>query len=52
MGAYYLKDGRTEDILNDEYQDIDHGVIDGASRTINEDYEKMVDIKFKEEEGV
>ena len=50
MGAYYLKDGKMENICDDEYQDINHDVIDGASRTINDDYEKMVDIKFEEEE--
>lgn len=49
IGAYYLEDGGLKNICNDEYKDIDHDVIDGASRTINDDYDKMVDIKIGNE---
>ncbi len=52
MGAYYLKDGKTENICDNEYQDINHDVIDETSRILNEDYEKMVDIKFNQKEDL
>ncbi len=45
VGAYYLEDGKLKDIFDTEYQDIDHGVIDGVSSIINDDYEKLVSLK-------
>lgn len=47
VGAYYLEEGKLKNICNNEYRDIDHDVIDGASRIINEVYEQMVDIDFE-----
>ena len=47
IGAYFVKDGQVLNIRNDEYNDIDHDVIDGASRVINSDFEKMVDIDLE-----
>ena len=48
LGAYFLEEGKLVDIRNNEYQDIDHDVIDSASRVINSDYEQMVDIDLEE----
>ena len=47
MGAYFLEHGRLTDMRNDEFMDIDHDVIDGASQTINSAYEEMVEIDLK-----
>ena len=47
MGAYFLEHERLTDMRNDEFMDIDHDVIDGASQTINSAYEEMVEIDLK-----
>ena len=52
MGAYFLENGKLIDIRNSEYMDIDHDVIDGASRTINSDYEQMVEINLKKRDDL
>ena len=52
MGAYFLENGRLTDIRSDEFMDIDHDVIDGASQTINLAYEEMVEIDLKKREGL
>ena len=44
LGAYYLNNGKPEDITSKEFEDIDHDVIDGVSGILNEDYEKLMDI--------
>ena len=44
VGAYYIKDGKTEDIMDREYKDINHDVIDGVSGVLNEEYEKMLGV--------
>ena len=46
MGAYYLANGVLENILDEEYQDINHDVIDGVSSVINETYEKLTDLNL------
>ena len=46
MGAYYLENGMLENILDEEYQDINHDVIDGVSSVINETYEKLTDLNL------
>ena len=46
MGAYYLANGVRENILDEEYQDINHDVIDGVSSVINETYEKLTDLNL------
>lgn len=46
MGAYYLENGILENILDEEYQDINHDVIDGVSSVINETYEKLTDLNL------
>ena len=48
LGAYFLEDGKLSDIRDYEYMDIDHDVIDGVSRVINEEYEKMTDISRRD----
>ena len=52
MGAYFLENGRLTDIRSDEFMDIDHDVIDGASQTINLAYEEMVEIDLKKRKGL
>lgn len=47
LGAYYLNDGKLEDITDTEYEDINHDVIDGVSAEISEAYEMMVALKEK-----
>ena len=48
MGAYYMDEGKAKDILNPEVREIDHDVIDGASRELNNQYDEMMDILWKE----
>lgn len=48
LGAYYLKNGKPEDITSKEFEDIDHDVIDGVSGILNEEYEKLMDIVREE----
>lgn len=51
FGAYFLEKGYPEDIKDAEIENINHDVIDGASLDINEDFEKMVELKFETEGG-
>ena len=50
LGAYYLESGKINNILDAEYQDIDHEVIDGVSTVINEVYEKLVGLGLEDGE--
>ena len=38
MGAYFLSDGLVKNICDDEFEDIDHDVIDGVSGVINSNF--------------
>lgn len=49
LGAYFLENGSVKDIKDDEIHNIDHDVIDGASKDINEDFDRMVELKFETE---
>ena len=49
FGAYYLAEGQLKDIKDPELENMDHDVIDGVSIDINEDFEKMVALKFEME---
>lgn len=48
LDAYFIENGVVESCLDEEIKEIDNAVIDGASDTINEDYDKMVDLKFSQ----
>ncbi len=46
MSAYYVQDGKMDSCTDDEFEAINNDIIDGASETINTDYEKMVDLYY------
>ncbi|MBR1629662.1 MAG: AAA family ATPase [Lachnospiraceae bacterium] len=50
MGAYYIEEGTSRIILDDEVKEINHDVIDGVSRELNNQYDEMMDILWKERE--
>ena len=41
MSAYYVKEGKIQSCMDEEFEGIDNDVIDGASEVINADYEEM-----------
>lgn len=41
MSAYYVKEGKIQSCMYEEFEGIDNDVIDGASEVINADYEEM-----------
>ena len=45
LGAYFLNNGKPEDIADPEYEDINHDIIDGVSAEISEAYEAMLSLK-------
>ena len=45
LGAFYIENGKLQDMKDSEYEDIDHGLIDKASLDINEAYDKMLELK-------
>lgn len=48
VAAYHIEDGKQKSCLDMEFGAIDNAVIDGASEEINDDYDKMVELKEKE----
>ena len=48
MGAYYMEEGNAKDIMDEEVREIDHDVIDGASRELNSQYDAMMEVFWKE----
>ncbi|MCD8220934.1 MAG: ATP-binding protein [Clostridiales bacterium] len=49
FAAYYMDDGTPRSCMDTEGKQIESEVIDGASIRINEDYDKMVTLKYREE---
>lgn len=49
VSAYYIERGLIRPCLDEEMGAIDNAVIDGASEEINNDYDKMVDLKYRYE---
>lgn len=48
LSGYYVENGKLFNCMDDEYRQIRHEVIDGASRDINNAYDALVEIKYKE----
>lgn len=46
VSAYYVERGNIQECVDEEFEAINNEVIDGASEKINEDYEKMVELRF------
>lgn len=44
--AYFIKDGKITSALDSELGQINHDLIDGCFRDINEVYEKLSDVEF------
>lgn len=47
--AFFVKDGCIENCVDDEIAQIRNEVIDGASMYINEDFDKMVELRYQED---
>ena len=50
LSAYYIEHGRMNSCLDVEFESIENAVIDGASEAINNDYDKMIELRFQQEE--
>lgn len=44
--AYFIKDGKITSAFDSELGQINHDLIDGCSREINDTYEKLSDVEF------
>ena len=44
--AYFIKDGKITSAFDSELRQINHDLIDGCSREINDTYEKLSDLEF------
>lgn len=51
FAAYFIQNGEVESCVDEEFPEIKNEVIDGASEEINTDFEKMVCLKERYEEG-
>ena len=52
IDAFYLKDGGIEAAIDDEIKPlIQNGLIDDASHELNDEFDGMINIQFKSEEG-
>lgn len=45
LAAYYINDGLCMPCMDDEFQAIENGMIDGASDDINRDYDEMIALR-------
>ena len=45
VSAYFIKQGKVESCLDEEFQSIKNEVIDGAAQDINDDYDQMIRLK-------
>ena len=45
LSAYYVETGTIKSCLDEEFQAINNEIIDGASDEINDDYDKMVELR-------
>ncbi|MGN0485479.1 MAG: AAA family ATPase [Lachnospiraceae bacterium] len=50
MSAYYVEQGNMRPCIDEEFESINNEIIDGASDEINTDYDKMVELRYSEEE--
>lgn len=45
VSAYFIKRGKVESCLDEEFQSIENEVIDGAAQDINDDYDQMIQLR-------
>ena len=45
VNAIFVQNGKIKSCLDKEFKSIENEVIDGASEQINEDYDKMLELK-------
>lgn len=46
FNAFFIKNGVIEACIDEEFESIDNAVIDGASDQINEEYDRMAELRF------
>lgn len=46
FNAFFIKNGVVKSCIDEEFESIDNAVIDGASDRINEDYDRMAELRF------
>lgn len=49
FAAYYMNQGKVNRCMDDDIHQVQNEIIDGASEQINEDYDKMLQLKYGEE---